>query len=70
MQINNGNEPALLDKSGIRSLPFSDFSNHLMTKMQSKCLFDKIEADSRASGAEYLEGPFNPNHYSELGNLN
>lgn len=34
-----------------------------------KCLFDKIEADSRASGAEYLEGPFNPNHYSELGIL-
>ena len=34
-----------------------------------KCLFEKIEADSRAAGAEYLEGPFNPNHYSELGIL-
>jgi hypothetical protein len=34
-----------------------------------KSLFDKIEADCRASGAEYLEGPFNPNHYSELGIL-
>lgn len=33
------------------------------------CLFKKIEEDSRASGAEYLEGPFNPNHYSELGIL-
>jgi hypothetical protein len=32
-------------------------------------LFEKIEADSRAAGAEYLEGPFNPNHYSELGIL-
>jgi hypothetical protein len=34
-----------------------------------RCLFEKIEAESRASGAEYLEGPFNPNHYSELGIL-
>jgi hypothetical protein len=34
-----------------------------------KYLFEKIEADSRAAGAEYLEGPFNPNHYSELGIL-
>jgi hypothetical protein len=34
-----------------------------------KCLFEKIEADCRAAGAEYLEGPFNPNHYSELGIL-
>jgi hypothetical protein len=33
------------------------------------CLFDRIESDSRESGAEYLEGPFNPNHYSELGIL-
>jgi len=32
-------------------------------------LFNKIEEDSRALGAEYLEGPFNPNHYSELGIL-
>ena len=34
-----------------------------------KCLFEKIEADCRAAHAEYLEGPFNPNHYSELGIL-
>lgn len=34
-----------------------------------KYLFDRIEADSREAGAEYLEGPFNPNHYSELGIL-
>lgn len=32
-----------------------------------KILFEKIVTDSRLSGAEYLEGPFNPNHYSELG---
>jgi hypothetical protein len=34
-----------------------------------RCLLDKIEADSRESGALSLEGPFNPNHYSELGIL-
>lgn len=34
-----------------------------------KYLFEKIEEDCRVSGAEYLEGPFNPNHYSELGIL-
>lgn len=34
-----------------------------------KCLFDRIEDESRNLGAEYLEGPFNPNHYSELGIL-
>ncbi len=33
------------------------------------CLFERIEADARASGAEFLEGPFNPNHYSEIGIL-
>jgi hypothetical protein len=32
-------------------------------------LFTKLEEESKALGAEYLEGPFNPNHYSELGML-
>jgi hypothetical protein len=32
-------------------------------------LFSKIEEAGKALGAEYLEGPFNPNHYSELGIL-
>ena len=32
-------------------------------------LFEKIESDCRSAGAEFLEGPFNPNHYSELGIL-
>jgi hypothetical protein len=30
-------------------------------------LFDKAEKYSRSQGVELLEGPFNPNHYSELG---
>jgi len=34
-----------------------------------KLLFSKIEEVSLSLGAEYLEGPFNPNHYSELGIL-
>ncbi|MDP4276188.1 MAG: hypothetical protein Q8914_01010 [Bacteroidota bacterium] len=34
-----------------------------------KSLFERIETESRNLGAEYLEGPFNPNHYSELGIL-
>lgn len=34
-----------------------------------KSLFERIEADCRKAGAKYLEGPFNPNHYSELGIL-
>jgi hypothetical protein len=32
-------------------------------------LFEKMESDCRTEGAESLEGPFNPNHYSELGIL-
>lgn len=34
-----------------------------------KCLFSEIEKECRSAGAEYLEGPFNPNHYSEMGIL-
>lgn len=30
-------------------------------------LFDAAEEYSRSQGVEFLEGPFNPNHYSELG---
>ncbi len=32
-------------------------------------LFDSMEKYCAGKGAEYLEGPFNPNHYSELGLL-
>jgi len=34
-----------------------------------KYLFSEIEGECKSAGAEYLEGPFNPNHYSELGIL-
>jgi hypothetical protein len=30
-------------------------------------LFDAAEGYSRSRGVEFLEGPFNPNHYSEVG---
>lgn len=33
----------------------------------ARLLFDRAEEFSRCQGAELLEGPFNPNHYSELG---
>jgi hypothetical protein len=48
---------------------FFGFFESLNDRYAVRCLFEKIEADSRVSGAEYLEGPFNPNHYSELGIL-
>jgi hypothetical protein len=32
-----------------------------------RCLFEHAAAIARARGAQALEGPFNPNHYSELG---
>jgi hypothetical protein len=32
-----------------------------------RCLFGKAEEACRAEGVRILEGPFNPNHYSELG---
>jgi hypothetical protein len=52
-----------------RKSSFFGFFESVNDRIAVKCLFDKIEADSRASGAQYLEGPFNPNHYSELGIL-
>jgi hypothetical protein len=35
----------------------------------AKCLFEKIFDYCKKEDIEYLEGPFNPNHYSELGLL-
>lgn len=32
-----------------------------------RCLFERATAIARDRGAQFLEGPFNPNHYSELG---
>ena len=52
-----------------RKSAFFGFFEAFNYKEAVKCLFEKIEADSRELGAEYLEGPFNPNHYSELGIL-
>jgi hypothetical protein len=52
-----------------RKSSFFGFFESINDSIAVKCLFDKIEADSRASGAMHLEGPFNPNHYSELGIL-
>jgi hypothetical protein len=52
-----------------RKSAFFGFFESFNDKNAVKCLFDRIEEDSRASGAQYLEGPFNPNHYSELGIL-
>jgi hypothetical protein len=48
---------------------FFGFFESLYDPGAVKCLFNKIIEESRAYGAEYLEGPFNPNHYSELGIL-
>jgi hypothetical protein len=52
-----------------RKSAFFGFFESYNDKNAVKCLFDRMETDSRAAGAEYLEGPFNPNHYSELGIL-
>jgi hypothetical protein len=48
---------------------FFGFFESINDSTAVKNLFEKVEADSRESGAEYIEGPFNPNHYSELGIL-
>jgi ribosomal protein S18 acetylase RimI-like enzyme len=42
---------------------FESYNDHEAVK----CLFLKIEEECRSLGAEFLEGPFNPNHYSEMG---
>src|SRR5665647_816791 len=42
---------------------FESYNDHEAVK----CLFFQIEEECRSLGAEYLEGPFNPNHYSEMG---
>ncbi len=48
---------------------FFGFFESVNDPLAVKTLFEKIEAESRSLGAEFLEGPFNPNHYSELGIL-
>jgi hypothetical protein len=48
---------------------FFGFFESMNDNVAVKYLFERIETDSRKLGAEYLEGPLNPNHYSELGLL-
>jgi hypothetical protein len=48
---------------------FFGFFESLNNSKAVRLMFGKIGSDCRESGAEFLEGPFNPNHYSELGIL-
>jgi len=48
---------------------FFGFFESVYDKDISRKLFEAAEQYCRSEGAEYLEGPFNPNHYSELGLL-
>lgn len=48
---------------------FFGFFESLNDLEAAQALFHRLEDESRASGADALEGPFNPNHYSELGIL-
>ncbi len=46
---------------------FFGFYESLDDAEASTCLLESVAGFCRAAGAESLEGPFNPNHYSELG---
>jgi hypothetical protein len=48
---------------------FFGFFESTNDKEAVSCLFETISGYCRDAGAEILEGPFNPNHYSELGML-
>jgi len=48
---------------------FFGFYESQNDEQASAILLDKVEGYCRQNGAERLEGPFNPNHYSELGML-
>jgi hypothetical protein len=52
-----------------RKSAFFGFFESINDSGAAGVLFEKIESDCKACGAEYIEGPFNPNHYSELGIL-
>ena len=60
--------PAHWQKFGKKTAFFGFFESR-NDKNAFQYLFDEIANSSRKNGAEYLEGPFNPNHYSELGLL-
>jgi hypothetical protein len=53
-------------KSGVRSAFFGFFEAKPDTSALS-ALFGTAERYSRGQGAQIIEGPFNPNHYSEMG---
>lgn len=53
-------------KSGTKAA-FFGFFECIDDAMAAGVLFNQVEQYCREQGAEYLEGPFNPNHYSELG---
>ncbi len=53
-------------KFGVRSAFFGFFES-VNNQSVVRSLFDEVEAYCRREHAELLEGPFNPNHYSELG---
>jgi hypothetical protein len=48
---------------------FFGFYESIDDEQASAILLETMMTYCRSQGAEYLEGPFNPNHYSELGML-
>lgn len=52
-----------------RKSAFFGFFESINNQLATNCLFARIEQYCTEHGAEMLEGPFNPNHYSELGLL-
>lgn len=48
---------------------FFGFFESVNDREACRYLFETMEGYCRDEGAEWLEGPFNPNHYSELGIL-
>lgn len=53
-------------KMGVKSAFFGFFES-IGDVNAVRCLFDEAESYCKSHGMELLEGPFNPNHYSELG---
>ena len=50
-----------------RKTAFFGFFESIKNEEALSRLFEAVEQYCQSSGAEFLEGPFNPNHYSELG---
>lgn len=50
-----------------RRAAFFGFFESTNDREASKVLFDEAERYCRSRGVEVLKGPFNPNHYSEIG---